>query len=91
MTTPIKQPKPLNNLVLVDRASNPSKSEGGIVLPSTDEPQQSFGTVLDVGDKVTAPVSEGDTVLFSRYSGTEVTFQGTTYVLMREEDLLATV
>ena len=85
------QPKPLNNLVLVDRASNPNTSEGGIVLPSTDEPQQSYGTVLDVGDKVTAPVKVGDTVLFSRYSGTEVTFQGTLFVLMREEELLATV
>ena len=87
----MNQPKPLNNLVLIDRASNPSTSEGGIVLPSTDEPQQSFGVVLDVGDKVTAPVTAGDTVLFSRYSGTEVTFQGKLYVLMREEELLATV
>lgn len=87
----MSQPKPLNNFVLVKRASNPQTSEGGIVLPSTDEPQQSFGTVLDKGEKVSSPVKAGDTVLFSRYSGTEVTFQGETFVLMRDEELLATV
>ncbi|MGI9278236.1 MAG: co-chaperone GroES [Endozoicomonas sp.] len=85
------QPKPLNNLVLVDRASNPTTSEGGIVLPSKDEPQQCHGIVLGTGAKVTEPINEGDTVLFSRYSGTELTFQGKTYVLIREEELLATV
>ncbi|MTI15217.1 co-chaperone GroES [Sansalvadorimonas verongulae] len=85
------QPKPLNNLVLIDRAKNPTTSEGGIVFPSSDEPQQSFGTVLAIGDKVTAPVQVDDVVLFSRYSGTEASFQGKDYLLLREEEMMATV
>ncbi|WP_067519604.1 co-chaperone GroES [Endozoicomonas ascidiicola] len=87
----MSQPKPLNNLVLVDRASNPQTSEGGIALPTTDEPQQFHGKVLDIGHKVSAPLVAGDTVLFSRYSGTEVKYEGQSFLLVREEDLLATV
>ena len=82
--------KPLNDQVLIARADNPSTSEGGIVLPQTDEPMNGYGVVLAVGEKVDLPIKPEDTVLFSRYAGTEVTYQGETFLLVPGHDLLAT-
>lgn len=89
MTT--KRPKPLNKLVLVDRVCNPAASDGGIILPKTTEPQQGVGTVLALGEQVTTAVDIGDTVLFSRYSGTEVSYREQSYLLLQEDELMARI
>ena len=70
---------------------------GGIILPDTaqEKPQQGTvvaagpGKVSDSGNLVEMTVKNGDKVLYGKYSGSEVTFDGTEYVIMRESDILA--
>ena len=89
--------KPLADRVVVEPAPAEDKSAGGIILPDTaqDKPQQGTvvaagpGTVSDAGSLIEMTVKEGDIVLYGKYSGSEVAFDGTDYVIMRESDILA--
>jgi chaperonin GroES len=75
------------------------KTASGIVLPDTakEKPQEGKviavgkGRVLDSGERVAVEVSVGDSIIFSKYSGTEVKFQGTEYLILRESDVLAVI
>ena len=72
-------------------------SAGGIILPDTaqEKPQQGKivavgpGKVSDSGTLVEPTLKTGDSVLYGKYSGTEVTIDGTEYSIMRESDILA--
>ncbi len=90
---------PLYDRVVIKR-DDEKTTAGGIVIPNTannEKPTQ--GKVCFVGpgktlkDGTIRPmtVKEGDTVLFSRYSGTEFKFDGEEYVVMKEEDVLAII
>ena len=89
--------KPLADRVVVEPAPAEDKSAGGIILPDTaqEKPQQGKvvaagpGKVSDSGNLVKMTVKNGDKVLYGKYSGSEVTFDGTEYVIMRESDILA--
>ena len=89
--------KPLSDRVVVEPAPAEDKSAGGIILPDTaqEKPQQGLvvaagvGKVSDSGNLVEMTVKVGDKVLYGKYSGSEVTFDGTDYVIMRESDILA--
>ena len=89
--------KPLAFCVVVEPAPAEDKSAGGIILPDTaqEKPQQGKvvaagpGKVSDSGNLVKMTVKNGDKVLYGKYSGSEVTFGGTEYVIMRESDILA--
>ena len=89
--------KPLADRVVVEPAPAEDKSAGGIILPDTaqEKPQQGTvvavgsGKVSDSGSLVEMAVKKGDTVLYGKYSGSEVTFDGVDYVIMRESDILA--
>ena len=89
--------KPLADRVVVEPAPAEDKSAGGIILPDTAQEKPQQGTVVAAGPgKVSAagsliemPVNEGDKVLYGKYSGSEVAFDGTEYVIMRESDILA--
>ena len=89
--------KPLADRVVVEPAPAEDKSAGGIILPDTaqEKPQQGTvvaagpGKVSDAGSLIEMTVKEGDKVLYGKYSGSEVTFDGTEYVIMRESDILA--
>ena len=89
--------KPLADRVVVEPAPAEDKSAGGIILPDTaqEKPQQGKvvaagpGKVSDSGNLVKMTVKNGDKVLYGKYSGSEVTFGGTEYVIMRESDILA--
>ena len=73
------------------------KSSGGIILPDTAQEKPQQGTVVvvgpgkasDAGTIVDMTVKAGDKVLYGKYSGTEITLEGTDYVIMRESDILA--
>ena len=73
------------------------KAAGGIILPDTaqEKPQQGTvvaagpGKVSDSGSLIEMTVKKGDKVLYGKYSGSEVAFDGTDYVIMRESDILA--
>ena len=89
--------KPLSDRVVVEPAAAEEKSSGGIILPDTaqEKPQQGTvvatgpGKVSDSGTLVEMSVKDGDKILYGKYSGSEVTFDGSDYVIMRESDILA--
>ena len=91
--------KPLHDRIIVEAAAKEEKSAGGIILPDTAQEKPLKGNVLAVGpgkrlDSGTlAPmdVKTGDTVIYGKYSGTEVTVDGSDYVILRAEDILAVV
>ncbi len=89
--------KPLADRVVVEPAEAEEVSAGGIILPDTaqEKPQQGKvvavgpGKVSDAGTLIESAVKKGDTVLYGKYSGTEVTIDGREYSIMRESDILA--
>ena len=86
--------KPLADRVLVEPAPAEDKTASGIIIPDTAKEKPQRGTVVAVGpgkkDEPTT-VKEGDTVLYGKYSGTEISLEGTDYLIMREPDILAVV
>jgi chaperonin GroES len=89
--------KPLSDRVVVEAVPAEDVSSGGIILPDTaqEKPQQGTivaagpGKVSDSGKTVAMEVKKGDRVLYGKYSGTEFSFEGTEYLIMRESDILA--
>ncbi len=85
---------PLADRVLVEAAPAEEKTASGIIIPDTAKEKPQKGKVVAVGaGKVDEPltVKNGDTVLYGKYAGTEITVEGTEYLIMRESDILAIV
>ena len=83
---------PLHDRVIVKPAAAEQKSAGGIIIPDTAKEKPQRGTVLAAGPgKKDEPVTvkEGDSVLYSKYAGTEISVEGNDYLIMRESDILA--
>jgi chaperonin GroES len=91
--------RPLGDRIVIELVESEEKTASGIVLPDTakEKPQEGkvvavgTGRVLDNGERVALEVSVGDRIIFSKYAGTEVKYQGTEYLLLRESDVLAVV
>jgi chaperonin GroES len=86
--------KPLADRVLVEPAAAEEKTAAGIIIPDTAKEKPQKGTVVAVGTgKKDEPmtVKVGDKVLYGKYSGTEITIDGTNYLIMRESDIVAIV
>lgn len=91
--------RPLHDRVLVRRAKPETKTAGGIILPETaqDKPEQGdivaigTGYVSETGDVRPLAVKEGDTVIFSKWAGTEVTLDGEELMVMKESDIIGIV
>jgi len=91
--------KPLGDRVIIELVETEEKTASGIVLPDSakEKPQEGkvvavgTGRVLDNGEKVALEVSEGDRIIFSKFAGTEVKYEGTEYLILRENDILAVV
>ena len=89
--------EPLGSKVVVKRTEADEVTAGGIVLPDSAREKPSQGRVLSIGNgpllddggRGTMQVSEGDRVLFSSYSGTEIDVDGDTLLIMNESDILA--
>ncbi len=83
------------NRVIVKPAAAEEKSAGGIIIPDTAKEKPQRGVVMAVSTKDedgNAPVvKEGNTVLYGKYAGTEITLEGLDYLIMRESDILAIV
>ncbi len=88
--------KPLGGRVLVEPIEQEEVTAGGIVLPETAKEKPQQGKILaagpgdrdDEGKRIPMDVKVGDTVLFAKYSGTEVKMDGKKLLIMRESDLL---
>lgn len=86
--------KPLADRVLVEPAPAEEKTVGGIIIPDTAKEKPQRGKVIAVGTgKKDEPltVKVGDTVLFGKYSGTEISIDGNEYLIMRESDIYAII
>jgi len=84
--------KPLSDRVLVQPAAAEEKTASGLYIPDTAKEKPQKGTVVAVGNgKKDEPltVKVGDTVLYGKYSGTELTVEGSDYLIMRESDIFA--
>ena len=89
--------KPLEDRVVVEPKQAEDKTASGIILPDTaqEKPQEATivavgpGKASDSGNIVKMTVKVGDKVLYGKYSGTEVTYDGIEYLIMRESDILA--
>lgn len=85
---------PLHDRVIVQPAAAEEKTASGIIIPDSAKEKPQRGTVLAAGPgKADEPmtVKAGDTVLYGKYSGTELSLEGTDYLIMRESDILAIV
>ena len=90
---------PLGDRILVERLEAEEKTSGGIVLPDSaqEKPKEGrvlavgSGKVLDSGERSEFQVKKGDRIIFASYAGTDVSVDGTDYLVMREEDVLAVV
>jgi len=80
--------KPLADRVLVLPAPAEEKI-GGIIIPDTAKEKPLHGTIKAVGQGTKD--EEGDEVLYGKYSGTELEFEGTKYLMMRQSDVLAVI
>ena len=91
--------KPLADRVVVKALEDTEEMRGGLYIPDTakEKPQQGEiiavgpGRLSDKGERIAMEVSEGDRVLYGKYSGTEVTVEGETYLILREADVLAVI
>ncbi|WP_373523057.1 co-chaperone GroES [Aquiflexum sp.] len=84
--------KPLADRVLVEPAAAEEKTASGLFIPDTAKEKPQKGTVIAVGGgKKDEPltVKVGDTVLYGKYSGTELSVEGHDYLIMRESDIFA--
>jgi len=84
--------KPLADRVLVQPAAAEEKTASGLYIPDTAKEKPQKGTVVAVGNgKKDEPltVKVGDTVLYGKYSGTELNVEGSDYLIMREADIFA--
>ena len=93
------QVKPLQDRVLVERLEEEKTTAGGIIIPdnTTEKPQQ--GTIISVGPGyrnddgsfAALTVKAGDTVLFGKYTGTDVKLDGKELLIMKEDDILGII
>ena len=91
--------KPLADRVLVEPLEAAEKTAGGIYIPDNakEKPQKGRivaagpGKISDAGALMKMEVKSGDTILYGKYSGTEVNVDGKDYLIMRESDILAII
>ena len=92
--------RPLQDRLLVKRVAEEEKTKGGIIIPDTAKEKPLEGKVIAVGNgKVNETtggvrkldVSPGDTILFSKYAGTEIKVDGEDHLILREEDVLGVI
>ncbi len=85
---------PLHDRVIVKPAAAETKTAGGIIIPDTAKEKPQRGVVVAAGPgKTDEPVTvkAGDTVLYGKYAGTEINFDGEELLIMRESDILAII
>ena len=91
--------KPLEDRIVVQTAEAEQTTASGLVIPDTakEKPQEGRvvatgpGRIDDKGNRVPLDVAEGDVVIFSKYGGTEVKYDGSEYLLLNARDILAVV
>lgn len=89
--------RPLGDRVIIKLVEAEEKTSSGIVLPGSaqEKPQEGKviavgnGVIRDNGQRTELEVKEGDRIIFSKYAGTELKYEGDEYLILRENDILA--
>ena len=91
--------KPLYDRILVKRLESEQKTAAGIIIPDTAQEKTQLATVVAVGDgritddgkKQPMIVKQGDTILFGKYSGTDVTLENDDFLILKEDEVLGII
>jgi len=90
--------KPLSDRVVVQAEEAEEKTSSGLFIPDSAKEKPQRGTVISVGPgrvengtKIDMTVKTGDTILYGKYAGTEITIEGQEYLIMRESDILGII
>ena len=86
--------KPNEDRVLVEPAEAEEKTASGIIIPDTAKEKPQEGVIITVGEGTEdkpVTVKAGDKVLYGKYSGTEITIDGTEYLIMKNSDIFGTI
>ena len=90
---------PLHDRVLVRRTESEEKTSGGLIIPENAKEKPAGGVIVSVGagardedgDRIAMDVKAGDTILFGKWSGTEVTVDGEELLMMKESDIMGII
>jgi len=91
--------RPLGDRILVKPKESEEKTKSGIVLPDSAKEKPQEGDVISVGEgarddkgkRIPMEIKKGDTILYSKYSGTEVKIDGVEHLIIKESDVLAII
>jgi chaperonin GroES len=91
--------RPLHDRLIVKRLEEEEKTKGGIIIPDTAKEKPIEGKVIAVGKgkikkdgtKIPMELKKGDRILFAKYAGTEVKIDGEEHLIMKEDDVIATI
>ena len=91
--------RPLQDRLIIKRVAEEGKTKGGIIIPDTAKEKPLEGKVVAVGhgrvleDGKVRPldIKAGDTILFTKYAGTEIKIEGEDHLMIREEDVLGVI
>lgn len=91
--------KPLGDRIVIEQIETEEKTISGIVIPDSakEKPQEGrviaigSGRILENGERVALEVKEDNKVIFAKYAGTEVKYDGKEYLILRENDVLAII
>ena len=90
--------KPLGDRVVVKPEAAEEQTASGLYIPDTAKEKPQRGTIVSVGPgrvengtKINMTVAEGNTILYGKYAGTEITLDGDDYLIMRESDILGII
>ncbi len=91
--------RPLSDRILVERVEEDEKTKGGIIIPDTAKEKPAEGKIIATGNGrmgedgklVPMDVKVGDSVLFSKYGGTDVKIDGADYLILRQDDILGII
>ncbi|MBW1749601.1 MAG: co-chaperone GroES [Deltaproteobacteria bacterium] len=91
--------RPLNDRILVKRLEEEETTAGGIIIPDSAKEKPAEGEIVavgpgkmnDAGERAAMDVKVGDRVLFSKYGGTDIKYDGDDFLIMREDDILGVI
>ncbi len=91
--------RPLSDRILVERVAEDEKTKGGIIIPDTAKEKPAEGKIVATGNGrmgedgklLPMDVKVGDTILFSKYGGTDVRIDGGDYLILRQDDVLGVI
>ena len=91
--------RPLHDRIIVQRLEDDAPKAGAIIIPDSAKEKPQRGTVIaagtgrfkDDGTRVPLDLKKGDTILFGKFAGQEIKLDGVDYVIMREDDVLASI